>query len=81
MSEVWNPIDFEFWENVDGEIQITTNEHGGKPPYMRGPIILSVDGVGEGRSDVWLSVEEARVVASKLIEAADAVELAGKREE
>lgn len=66
----WNDIEFPLW--VRGCVSLSVNNFG------EGPIVLELEG-GYEDSDLseWMTPHEARELAAKLIQAADAVDLAG----
>lgn len=69
---VWNKIEFDTWSRH--EIEVSTNS------YADGPVILKIYGNNTDILDLddWMTPEAARELASKLIEAADAVDRAGR---
>jgi len=71
MKPVWNKIDFDPWSR--GNLQIETNY------FSENPIILELEGDGYETYDLRESMtpREARELAQKLIEAADAADRAG----
>lgn len=71
---IWNKTDFEPWlKDVEGdEFEISINEYG------PGPIVIEITS-GDDTANVWATPSQARELAAKLIEAADAAERAGQR--
>jgi hypothetical protein len=66
----WNRIEFDLW--VRDLISVSVNNFG------EGPIILELEG-GYHDPDLseWMTPQQARELAAKLIEAADATDKAG----
>jgi len=70
-NPVWNKIEFVYWER--GKLNLSVNE------FVDTPIVLSLEGNGydDTDQDHWMTPVEARELAAKLIEAADASDKAG----
>jgi hypothetical protein len=67
---VWDRIVFETWAR--GKISVGVNNFG------EGPIIVGIGGDYESYDlEEWMTPAEARELAMKLMEAADAVDVAG----
>lgn len=71
MPKIWNDVDFVDWSR--GDVSVSVNEFGA------GPIVLELEGDGWETYDLseWMTPDEAREIAAKLLEAADATDRAG----
>ena len=80
MTPIWNRIEFGSW--FHGKLEISVNEYGDeKSDGNGGPIVLGLAGSGyDGDCDqsIWIMPAVARDMAQKLLDAAAAVDAAGR---
>lgn len=73
MKPIWKEIKFDDWRRGK-HLSVSVNEYGS------GPVVLQLDGDGYETYDLseWMTPDEARELAAKLIEAANAADQSGR---